>query len=105
MARKSNSKSARWADAVADARKAFDEMEEAREAFLDKLSQVRDIQEEYQDWYDNMPESLQDGPTGEKLRELTEFDFDLGSDAEFADMIEAIDNAENADLPLGFGRD
>jgi hypothetical protein len=64
---------------------------------------LEDIKSEYQDWYDNMPEGLQDGPTGEKLCEITELDFE--PDLDLDSVEEVIDAAENAELPRGFGRD
>lgn len=45
-----------------------------------------------------MPEGLQDGsPTGEKLNAVTEIDLE--------GALEALQEANNADLPVGFGRD
>jgi ATP-dependent protease HslVU (ClpYQ) peptidase subunit len=100
---KKQSKAARWADAAADARQAFETLEEAWELLQDKLAALRDVKDEYQEWYDNMPESLQDSPTGEKLAELEYIE--LEPDLDMSEIIEAIEAAENADLPLGFGRD
>lgn len=104
MAR-NKSKSARWAEATAEARKAFADMEEARELFLDKLVQVYELQLEYIEWLDNMPDSLQDSATADKLREIENLELELDSSADWSDMEQAIDEAENADLPMGFGRD
>lgn len=93
----------RWEAAASAAREAFDKLRDMQDELHDVLSELADVQSEYQDWYDNMPPSLQEGPTGEKLSELTGLDFDI--EVDLADYEEAIDGAENADLPLGFGRD
>jgi hypothetical protein len=78
---------------------------DAQEGLIVALSELEDIKAEYQDWYDNMPDSTRDGPTGEKLSEIIEFDFDLDDSASIEDFEEVVSNAEDADLPLGFGRD
>lgn len=92
---------------------------DARDDAQEALDELKDLQSEYQDWYDNMPYQLQDGPTGEKLTEITNLDLEWDPDLEFqvpempdVDMdfdLESLENvldeAEGADLPLGFGRD
>jgi hypothetical protein len=50
---------------------------------------LRDLQAEYQEWPDNLPESLQDTALAEKLQEVCDLDLE----------------ALNIDLPRGFGRD
>lgn len=77
------SRAGRWAKACADAGAA--------------LSELREVQEEYEEWRDNLPEGLQNGPTGEKLDEVCELDIESA--------IEVVDEAKEVDLPLGFGRD
>jgi hypothetical protein len=81
--RKSNSRPARWADAVARA--------------TDALQELIDIQDEYRDWAENLPENLQSGMLADKLQAVTDIDFNS--------IIEMVGEAEAADLPLGFGRD
>ncbi len=103
MTTKQLSKPKRWEAAASRAREAFDKLRDMQDELHEALNELSDVQAEYQDWYDNMPESLQEGPTGEKLSELTDIDFDI--EVDLADYEEVIDNAENTDLPLGFGRD
>tara|TARA_R100000789_G_scaffold17168_1_gene20340 strand:+ start:100 stop:351 length:252 start_codon:yes stop_codon:yes gene_type:complete len=70
---------------------------DAADNAIKALEELIDLQAEYEDWYDNMPESLQSSPTGEKLETVV----DLG-------ITEALDTAQEAidtDLPQGFGRD
>ena len=99
--------------------KANEEIGDARQDAIDALEELKEIQEEYQDWYDNMPYQLQDGPTGEKLSEVTNIDLDWEPDVDMTapevpdlsfeldldDLESVIDEAENADLPRGFGKD
>jgi hypothetical protein len=80
---KKQSRSQRWADAVAKAKEG--------------LEALKELQDEYQEWYDNMNENLQGGATGEKLQAITELDID--------GAISTVDDCESADLPQGFGRD
>ncbi len=80
---KPKSRSARWSDAASTASAA--------------LSDLRDIQSEFEEWRDGLPENLENSPVGEKLQAVC--DIDLQS------ALEAVEEAESADLPLGFGRD
>lgn len=63
----------------------------------DALSELRSVQEEYEEWRDNLPEGLQNGPTGEKLEAVCDLDIESA--------VDTINEAEEVDLPLGFGRD
>jgi hypothetical protein len=83
MAKKSQSRSSRWAEAASAASAA--------------LSELQDIQSEYQDWLDNLPENLQSSALGEKLQAVCDIDIESAA--------EAVDEADGADLPMGFGRD
>jgi hypothetical protein len=73
----------RWAEACAQA--------------LDALEELQELRGEYQDWRQNLPENLQGSALAEKLDAIE------GLDLQSA--IEVIQEAECADLPLGFGRD
>jgi hypothetical protein len=54
------------------------------------VAELRELQEEYQSWLDNLPENLQASALAEKLEAITGID---------------LSELENADFPLGFGRD
>ena len=69
----------------------------AIEAARDAAQKLEDIRDEYQEWRDNLPENLEGSATAEKLDEVIEFDIDQIRDA--------LDEAENLELPRGFGRD
>ena len=55
----------------------------------DALDELRQLQEEYQEWLDSLPENLYDSAVHEKLEEVCILDLD--------DL--------DIELPLGFGRD
>ena len=89
------------------------------------LSDLNDVKEEYQNWLDNLPENLQSSNLADKLQTVCDIDIDSALDVaqEAAAMDEAklkapeledldvtgaistAEEAEGADLPLGFGRD
>ena len=73
----------RWAEAVDNAATA--------------LQELKELQEEYQEWQDGLPENLEQSAVGEKLQEVADIDIDSA--------LEVVENAEGVDLPLGFGRD
>lgn len=83
MARKRTSRTVQWGQAAADA--------------VAALEALQDVQAEYQDWFDGMPENLQGSTTGEKLEAVCEIDIETA--------LETANEAEGADLPYGFGRD
>lgn len=105
------SRTQRWSDAAAAAREAVDnardletQLNDAKQFASDALEMLRDVQSEYQEWYDNMPEGLQSSPTGEKLSAVC--DIDLNPDEDDLDAIDdAVGEAEGAELPMGWGRD
>ena len=106
MAKPNNSRTARWAAACQDARAAMEAVQDAAQAAADSLEALRDIQGEYQDWYDGLPDVSQGTAMAEKLEAVTGLDLDWEADPADLDSLEAIlDEAEGADLPLGFGRD
>jgi hypothetical protein len=80
---KQPSRSARWSEACQQA--------------LDALENLASLQSEYQDWRDNLPESLESSSVGEKLDTVCELDIEGVRDT--------IQEAADVDLPLGFGRD
>jgi chromosome segregation ATPase len=124
------SRGARWQNAVDAARQAHDEIMSAAENLdMDSLNQasiqlssamqdLAAVQEEYQEWFDNMPDSLQyNSPAGEKLQAIC--DLEISDEVEIdpvqalidyvtealESVTDVLDEAEGADLPLGFGRD
>lgn len=63
----------------------------------ESISELIGLRDEFQDWYDNMPENLQQSALGEKLETITQIDLDSAESA--------IEEADGADLPQGYGRD
>ena len=84
----------RWAEACLNASNAISNLEEA-------ISELQSLQEEYQEWADNLPENLQSSALAEKLQAICDLDFSSGVD----EIQSLIEEAESLDLPLGFGRD
>lgn len=136
MAKKqSNSRTARWARACGEAREAFDKVQAKRDEIegkigdlvaelndelgplQDALNGILDVQCEYQEWYENMPDGLRNGAAGEKLQTITDFEVEYTIDQigelpepelDFS-ALDEVDNligeCESAELPVGFGRD
>jgi len=73
----------RWAEACSKVREGLDEL--------------RQLQEEYQEWLDNLPENLEGCALAEKLEAIIE----VGT----GDIEGGLEDAEAAEFPLGFGRD
>lgn len=111
-------------DAVEEAREKVDELnaaiEEAKddlasaiEHVQEKMEELKQVREdEYQGWYDNLPEGLQQSATGEKLSTLLEIDLDADmpevpelEEISFDDIEQAAQEVLDAELPQGFGRD
>lgn len=95
-----------WAAFATQARSALDAMQAAKDDLANVLGDWANLQAEYADWKDNLPDNLQGSALGEKLDAIA--DLDLGMDvdsASFDDLSNLVDEAEGADLPLGFGRD
>ena len=99
---KQKSRPQRWYDAAEELGQLVDTAKDAVTNCNDALEAMKAIQEEYQEWLDNLPESGMD-TVREKLDEVTNIDFDVQDD--FEGMESARDEAEGIDLPLGFGRD
>ena len=92
---------------------AIDELQGALQTAQDAMENLKSVREdEYQGWYDNMSESLQQTPTGQKLQELLDIDLDPSwpevpdfEEPDFGDAESAAQSILDADYPLGFGKD
>jgi hypothetical protein len=71
--------------------------QEAVSAALDALNQLKEVQDEYENWRDGLPENLQSSALGEKLEAVCDLDIQ--------GAIDTVSEAESVDLPQGFGRD
>jgi hypothetical protein len=68
----------------------------AVEAVWEAAADLMELREEYEHWRDNLPDNQRDGILAEKLE----------TTITAAEAFEAaLDELENVDLPLGFGRD
>ena len=73
----------RWSTAVADAQSA--------------VTELLEIQQEYEEMLDNLPDGLENSPFGEKLQGVNDIDIQY--------LADVLNEAEDVALPLGFGRD
>lgn len=79
-------------------------------AALDKateaLEELSSLQEEYQEWMDNLPDSLQEGALYDRLDAVTNLEIQSGVEhvEELQELANEIDSLSD-ELPLGFGRD
>ncbi len=64
---------------------------------LDALRDLAEMQQEFQTWLDGLPENLAASAVADKLQMVVDLDLQAALDI--------INEAQNADLPLGFGRD
>ena len=63
---------------------------------VSEAADLMELREEYEAWRDNLPDNQRDGILAEKL------DATIAAVERFEEML---DELENMDLPLGFGRD
>lgn len=105
---KPKSRAARWADACGRASAAFEALAVALEKVAEATGDLRGVQEEYEEWRDNLPENLASSALGERLEEVCGLEIE-GIEEAIRSVIEEqqaiIDEAEGIDLPRGFGRD
>jgi hypothetical protein len=108
MAKKSKSRSARWADAVGEARQLYDHIHGTADDLASALMELKSVQDEYADWKDNLPENLQSSALGEKLEVVVDLDIEAAANDpldNWGDVESLLDEAEGIELPQGFGRD
>lgn len=97
-----------WAAAVADCRSALEMIAEGLSKLEDAANALNEVRESYVEWKDNLPENLQQSATAEKLEAIESLDVEsvhsnLQSAYDEAEGV--IGEAEDMELPMGFGRD
>ena len=103
---KLKSRPQRWSDAVGRLQNVITEIQNHFGALEDAVGDLRDLKDEYEEWYDNLPENLGQSAVAEKLEAILELDLpDDVPSATFDDLLALVDEAEGIDLPAGFGRD
>jgi len=106
--KKPPSRSQRWAEAVGNALAVLEQIEGHLNDLEEAASELRSVQEEYEDWKDNLPENLQSSALGEKLEAVSSLDIESAADTlrQSLDEVKGVfEEAEGIDLPQGFGRD
>jgi hypothetical protein len=105
---KQKSRPTRWSEAASAALGTLEEMNTLVNELISALDDLKEIQEEYEEWKENLPESLQSSPVAEKLDAICELDIESIGQA-VADAIDEakgqVEEVEGIDLPQGFGRD
>ena len=71
---KNESRPARWARLVSEAQDELADVKAAWETLDSSLCNLRALQEEYQEWSENLPENLQGSPVAEKLDAIMDMD-------------------------------
>ena len=105
---KQMSRTARWQNAVDEARNQFQQVQDASTDVANALEALFEIQQEYQEWLDNLPENLESSALGEKLQAVVDIDIESIKDDPLSDwpsLESTLDEAESIELPQGFGRD
>lgn len=106
---KNASRPKRWSYHCARALDALDRLEEVLGDFKDAVEELNAVREEYVEWNGNLPENMQGtSALSEKLEAIEGLDIeDAASELESAitDARGKIEEADNAELPQGFGRD
>lgn len=81
------------------------EISDAISEYNGAMCEVADVKAEYEEWKDNLPENLQSSNLADKLETICSIETEE-VDGESVDEFESpLDEIENADFPLGFGRD
>jgi hypothetical protein len=103
-----SSRSQRWADAAGEALAALNDITTALDAFETAVGELRSVQEEYEEWKDNLPENLASSALGEKLEEVCGLNIESAADTvrnAVKEVQSTFEEAESIELPQGFGRD
>lgn len=109
--KESQSRVARWARGLAEMTDGLSLIQEGKDKLEQGAEAVSELHEEYSDWKENLPEGLSQSPVGEKLEAVADLDIDTltglagGLEASISEIEDAINEFEQADLPLGFGKD
>jgi uncharacterized phage infection (PIP) family protein YhgE len=102
------SRSQRWQDAANALAAALSQLEGLVSDVESAASELRSVQEEYEEWKDNLPENLAQSALGEKLEEVCNLQIEDIAEEISSAIEQAQDKASEAeavDLPQGFGRD
>jgi hypothetical protein len=101
----STSRPARWNAACSDARSALADIEAAQATLEAAFSTLRDLQDEYAEWQSNLIDAAQGSALDEKLQAMSYLSLEPDTELDVSELESALDEAEAADLPRGFGRD
>jgi hypothetical protein len=90
-------------DAVDSLRSTWEDQSQELE---DARHELQSIQQEYEEWLNNLPENLQSSALAEKLSIICDISLLDGiEEPDFDSLANAAQEALDSDPPLGFGRD
>lgn len=98
----------RWQQAVTHASTALQQMMTELDVLESALGDLKEIQDEYVEWKDNLPENMQSSNVAEKLEAVCDLSIEDAATSirEALEELEGIiSEAEGIDLPRGFGKD
>lgn len=105
---KQKSRPKRWEEAASKASSAILEALSKIDDLERALSDLKEVQDEYSEWKDNLPDNMQSSAVAEKLEAICDLSIEDGASSS-RDALEElqgiIEEAEQIDLPRGFGRD
>jgi hypothetical protein len=93
---------------VYDARDAYERVKNAADDLAQSLMDLHAVQNEYEDWKDNLPENLQSSALGERLEAVCDLEIEEAANDpldNWGDVESLLDEVEGIELPQGFGRD
>jgi predicted Zn-dependent protease with MMP-like domain len=95
----------RWYESLASAQSAIEAVRVAMGEVESAFSELQELQQEYQDWYDNLPEGLAQSTTADLLEQITNLELEFSDSLSLEELEQIIGEAEGVELPRGFGRD
>jgi molecular chaperone DnaK (HSP70) len=102
---KSQSRTARWREACEIAREELSNIETAQLNIQSAFETLQELKGEYEDWESTLIDAARGTALEEKLQAVAYLDLEPDTELDLSSIENALDEAEGADLPLGFGRD
>lgn len=77
----------------------------AKDEWQAAVDELKEVRSEYEEWQSTIPDNMQDGVTYNKIDELLSSTEGVEEEIDLSSAEKLLEMAENADLPVGFGRD
>jgi DNA repair ATPase RecN len=108
MTKKSKSRSVRWANAASEALNIINQLIEVNSDLGNAIQKLKSVQEEYEEWLENLPKDPKNLVMGKKLEEVCGLDIeDLAGNVLniLKEVQRELEEANSIDLPRSFGKD